>query len=533
MILMKIMGGFASQLCKFILGYNLAQMHNLRYMLDLSDYAEGYYRPYVLHYVKLPEIKVLYDKKDIYNLQNRIIVRNSIQMKKIDAAKKKYTFHIICEEKDIQDFLAENANIRVTTQNRLIQQLDLASPSKYTTEFEKSIRNETSIAIHVRRGDFATLGWADNINYFKAVIGKFFSENKIIKFYFFSDDIQWCKEKFGYNKIFNYIHLEDGSKGDIEELFCMSYCNVRVLSKFSSYGILANILAGRRGKFSYAIIDGGTSLEEVKELKLSDPLMKRHIDTANSFIKKGISFSDKGYITYWDDTQTKEWVKRYDELGLNYKRCRDNDKNRESIKKRSILSINPKTFLLISFQNWDRWKVNGLYKVGIMLAEKGDEVYYINVKKICNKVENSSRKQKFDLFDLIEGIDGKKYKMYGVKSNISFKDLDNFWMEKRRKAKNTCILLSDKGVPLFGNFSSNNTYTIINLPGYGDYLKTIVYSLLKNKMIWPTKRAEKIVMPSTYNKLNKKDITSVNFEKCMDEIEQGYRKIIDEIYSKI
>jgi len=51
---MKIMGGFASQFTKYMLGYLIAQWNHAELILDLSDYFNGYFRPLLYGLAKLP-----------------------------------------------------------------------------------------------------------------------------------------------------------------------------------------------------------------------------------------------------------------------------------------------------------------------------------------------------------------------------------------------------------------------------------------------------------------------------------------------
>lgn len=77
MIIIKIMGGFASQLNKYIFGYNIAEFLGAELGLDISDYYRGYFRPLSLCYLALPDCKVFTSgikKKDFKRLK---YVRNN------------------------------------------------------------------------------------------------------------------------------------------------------------------------------------------------------------------------------------------------------------------------------------------------------------------------------------------------------------------------------------------------------------------------------------------------------------------------
>ena len=80
----------------------------------------------------------------------------------------------------------------------------------YTEEFlrlKDEIANFNSVSLHVRRGDYVTIGmFVTKLEYYLTAI-KFIravKENPVI--YVFSDDIPWCKENF---TDVEYIHLED------------------------------------------------------------------------------------------------------------------------------------------------------------------------------------------------------------------------------------------------------------------------------------------------------------------------------------
>lgn len=98
-------------------------------------------------------------------------------------------------------------------------------------EIFNDILTYDSVIIHVRRGDFVSLGWEADMDYYKESLEKLKNiddyENK--KFFIFSDDITWCKnniEEFGLDVFPNaeivYVDHNVGSES-YRDLQLMSY----------------------------------------------------------------------------------------------------------------------------------------------------------------------------------------------------------------------------------------------------------------------------------------------------------------------
>lgn len=84
------------------------------------------------------------------------------------------------------------------------------------------------IAVHVRRGDYVKLSdvhnnLGDNTDYYKQAMQKFNNG----KFVFFSDDIEWCQEKFGPD------HLYVKPLNDVLDLYLMSAIPNKIIANSS------------------------------------------------------------------------------------------------------------------------------------------------------------------------------------------------------------------------------------------------------------------------------------------------------------
>lgn len=104
-----------------------------------------------------------------------------------------------------------------------------------------SIDQDTeTCSVHIRRGDYVNLvGYHPlmSMEYYKRSIDSMRSKG-VKKFYFFSDDIQWCKDNFGVTEEFVYI---EGNE-DIKDLYLMTRCknNIIANSSFSWWGAWLN-----------------------------------------------------------------------------------------------------------------------------------------------------------------------------------------------------------------------------------------------------------------------------------------------------
>lgn len=124
-------------------------------------------------------------------------------------------------------------------QQLLIPRDDLID--QQTREYEKKMRSEQSVSIHVRRGDFVDLGIGLSMEYYHkaiALIKKKLSGD--IKFYIFSNDINWCKTQFS-DLDCEYVSLQ-GKDADINEMYLMSCCkhNITSNSTFGWWGAWLN-----------------------------------------------------------------------------------------------------------------------------------------------------------------------------------------------------------------------------------------------------------------------------------------------------
>lgn len=114
------------------------------------------------------------------------------------------------------------------------------------------IKNTNSIGIHVRRGDFLSLGWALPVEYYSSSVNKIRSEVDKPVFFIFSDDIEWCLDNYkalGFDFCEDNIVFVDGNgKGrNYIDMQLMSNCKHLIIAN-SSFSYLSALLNTNKDK---------------------------------------------------------------------------------------------------------------------------------------------------------------------------------------------------------------------------------------------------------------------------------------------
>jgi hypothetical protein len=119
------------------------------------------------------------------------------------------------------------SNIRPILQ----KEFELKETTISNLEILDKIKNEESVCLHIRRGDFINTQHqvCNDAYYYKAI--SLVKKNTVNpKFYVFSDDIEWVKKNMEFKGEFTYI---DDNNADYLELFLMSNCKHFIMSNSS------------------------------------------------------------------------------------------------------------------------------------------------------------------------------------------------------------------------------------------------------------------------------------------------------------
>lgn len=119
--------------------------------------------------------------------------------------------------------------------------------NKYYLE---KIQISDSVSIHIRRGDYVSLGYAYSLEVQKMLIEEFVkNQSNSSSLFVFSDDIEWCKEYQGQIGLDRFAHtyfVEGNSNGlNYRDLQLMSQCKSMIMSN-SAFCYLAVLLNDKK-----------------------------------------------------------------------------------------------------------------------------------------------------------------------------------------------------------------------------------------------------------------------------------------------
>lgn len=120
-------------------------------------------------------------------------------------------------------------------------------PNQHHYPFSKSIHEQNSVSLHIRRGDYINnsdtlkLHGICSTDYYQAAVKEISRRIKKPVFYIFSDDINWVKENFSIDYPCIYVSETEQQK-DYFDMHLMSTCkhNIIANSSFSWWGAWLN-----------------------------------------------------------------------------------------------------------------------------------------------------------------------------------------------------------------------------------------------------------------------------------------------------
>jgi len=253
MIIIKLNGGLGNQLFQYSLGRKLSIKNNDIFKLDLSDFTKNNPRSYGLEHFNIIENFASNEdinrikKTGVWKLLDKLkpyCKRSAIKYKGYDfdpnILKLFGNFYLDGywqSEKYFQDI-----------ENIIREEITLKEPlpSKYSELIDK-IKNSDSASVHIRRGDYITNKKFSKVynlldeKYYQGAI-KFITEKiSDVKFFIFSDDIEWVKRNIDIPYPKTFVSGANETK-DYEELMLMSLCkhNIIANSSFSWWGAWLN-----------------------------------------------------------------------------------------------------------------------------------------------------------------------------------------------------------------------------------------------------------------------------------------------------
>lgn len=273
MIIGYIKGGLANQMFQYAFYKTIAEINNYNLIIDLNfwnkdsnkliqwnvDPKKTKFSTFQLAVFNIDlNIKSKYDAIDLYKKKypfyDTFLLRKIYnQIEKIKPYHKK--IFILQKSKFYDEKLLKiKSNSHVTGFFQHHQYLDLnrnailkcfqLKKEFHVIDFLKlknKFLNCNSVALHVRRGDYVSLGHSCSANYYNSAISYIDSKFKNPFYYIFSDDINWCKENLYFKTKPNFID-DKYNLEDYHELMLMKYCKHNIISNssFSWWGAWLN-----------------------------------------------------------------------------------------------------------------------------------------------------------------------------------------------------------------------------------------------------------------------------------------------------
>jgi hypothetical protein len=242
MIISKLSGGLGNQLFQYAIGKSLAQKHNTILKLDISEFSNDFRRRFSL---------------DNWLTSFQVATASDIHLvagwgdnkhKYIRPLNRFLGKHIYYENQfmfipEFQFFKNNSLLIGcwqsfwyfANIENELKTELQLTVPlSLIYQDFLREINTETSVSIHIRRGDYVNNSYYARIdmNYYLSAIQFIINRIGDITVFVFSDDIPWCRENINTSctVVFVDTNLETNPNFD---LWLMSRCKHNVIANSS------------------------------------------------------------------------------------------------------------------------------------------------------------------------------------------------------------------------------------------------------------------------------------------------------------
>jgi len=250
-IFVKLYGGLGNQLYQYALGKSLATTASTLCKLDLREFETYKLHRYSLCHFKIPEY--LMEETEYQEIDDPRSRRWWLKKKKIPCVREKSQAYdpTIHQSSASAYFDGYWQSFRYFEKIRPILEREITvkyPPSGKNVEWLKKIYDVESVALHVRRGDYAsdpttqaTHGLCTKEYYQKA--SRLICEHlKKPVFFIFSDDPSWVKKEFDFLKYKEFVD-NNSPLFNYEDLRLMSACRHQIIanSSFSWWAAWLNI----------------------------------------------------------------------------------------------------------------------------------------------------------------------------------------------------------------------------------------------------------------------------------------------------
>lgn len=243
MIAIKLMGGLGNQMFQYAFGRKISLDKNTKLALDLTFFNNQAEVDTPRHY-----------ELDCYKINPKLITKQIPDSKPLlyPLIKRNYFLHRYLEkafpfneealgqpDETLFQGYWQTEKYFLNIRDVLLNDFSLAYPlSDENRAIEDSIKMQTSVSLHVRRGDYVSNANANEFHGLKGIDYYIQAVKEIkekigtsFKLYIFSDDMTWCKENL--STIYEDIVYVDGDRPGYVDMWLMRQCNHNIIANSS------------------------------------------------------------------------------------------------------------------------------------------------------------------------------------------------------------------------------------------------------------------------------------------------------------
>lgn len=233
MIISRVLGGLGNQMFQYAIAKAIAKKNNTIYKLDIELFERYKLFPYKLNTFNIEENIAIHDEIKKYHGDQSLfskVLRRVKMSKYFYREKDKFVFdsNVFKYTNIYLDGYWQNDKYFREIQNELRREFTPKKVSESIEELCNKIKNENSVSIHIRRGDYkehVKFGLLP-MEYYKEAINIITKTVNDTKFYIFSNDSEWCKENF---VLLKDRYIVKGSS-EVEDLYLMQHCKYNIIA---------------------------------------------------------------------------------------------------------------------------------------------------------------------------------------------------------------------------------------------------------------------------------------------------------------
>lgn len=254
MIIVNITGQFGNQMFQYALGRHLEMLGK-----DVIYYT-GYFRKRQEHDLALPRIfgihlreasrnQVLACREDRHRIIDRIrrklFGRRERVFTEIGSKVYNYRPDVFEVKRGLIDGYWQSERYFQSVADVICKDYTFLDVSERNRELASEMAANTSVAIHVRRGDYVGCYPVMDVSYYNRAMDYFVKKYDSVHFYVFSNNLSWCRDNLKADKI-TFVDWNTG-KDSPYDMWLMTQCrhNIIANSSFSWWGAWLNKHEGK------------------------------------------------------------------------------------------------------------------------------------------------------------------------------------------------------------------------------------------------------------------------------------------------